>query len=139
MIRSKQPTAEGRFWEKVQKTDKCWIWIAAIGKEGYGRFAVTREKIRLAHRFSYELAKGPVPVGLDLDHLCRVKRCVNPEHLEAVTRTENARRGLKGVLSTHCYRGHEYTGELDSRGWRRCRACVRERYHRLKEKAACAV
>ncbi len=72
--------------------------------------------------------KGPIPEGLELDHLCRVRHCVNPDHLEAVTHRENIRRGLGGPRS-HCINGHEFTPENTSlkRGWQACRACSREK------------
>ncbi len=89
-------TAQGlpddvRFWAKVEKTDTCWLWTGSLNSAGYGGFSTgpTRD---LAHRWAYAHEVGPIPEGLDLDHLCRVKRCVNPAHLEAVTRAENLRR-----------------------------------------------
>jgi hypothetical protein len=78
----------------------------------------------LAHRVSYELFKGPIPDGLQIDHLCRTTACVNPAHLEAVTQLENARRASAEI--THCKNGHEYTLETtyrDRHGWRSCRVC----------------
>lgn len=110
-------TPTERFLSKVQKTDGCWFWTAATnGKPGYGVFAFNRRQ-QLAHRVAYELFVGPVPDGLTLDHLCRVRNCVNPEHLEPVTLAENIDRGkayrLRGADSiqgskTHCPKGHPY-------------------------------
>lgn len=87
-----------------------------------------------AHRVVYEELVGPIPDGLMLDHLCRVRHCVNPEHLEPVTNRENVLRGeghsAKAARATHCLKGHPYAGEnlrILSNGWRRCRACHRER------------
>ena len=80
-----------RFMVKVKKTDTCWIWRAAKTKEGYGLFSI-RYKMRVAHRVSYIHFKGKIPVGLQMDHLCRNTSCVNPEHLEPVTAKENKRR-----------------------------------------------
>lgn len=107
-------------------TDYCWLWISYVGKNGYGYFGR-----QLAHRVSYETHKGPIPIGLDLDHLCRVRRCINPDHLEPVTRRENARRGIKGVLTTHCPQGHEYSlaNTRLNNGRRICKTCHRAREH----------
>ena len=77
-------TPEERFWAKVDKTDDCWLWTANRTNAGYGHFWLDRRMV-LAHRFAYELLIGPIPDGLTLDHLCRVRACVNPAHLEAVT------------------------------------------------------
>jgi hypothetical protein len=89
---------EERFWAKVDKTEGCWLWKAAISggrrgakERGYGYFGITSKNIVRAHRWSYEQAYGPIPRGLVLDHLCRVARCVRPEHLRAVTQAENIR------------------------------------------------
>ena len=98
----------------------CWVWRRHVGRDGYGRFGHV-----LTHRFYYELFTGePIPQGLQIDHLCRNRSCVNPEHLEPVTKSENLRRGWaarrpegadepypqSGPL-THCIRGHEFTVE----------------------------
>ncbi len=71
----------------------CWLWVGKVNRGGYGVTSVAG-KTRSAHRVSYEWHVGPIPIGLDLDHLCRVRRCVNPDHLEPVTRRENINRGL---------------------------------------------
>ena len=83
---------EARFWSKVSKGAACWEWRGALFPNGYGCFSLDGQSIG-AHRFSYELAFGPIPSTLCLDHLCRNKKCVNPAHLEAVTVVENVRRG----------------------------------------------
>lgn len=121
-----------RFWKYVQITDDCWLWTGCVDRTvGYGEFgrAVTGRKIRV-HRYVYELIKGPIPSGLQIDHLCRVRICVNPDHLEAVTQQENIRRGqsppANNARKTHCVRGHELNGSNlipMQHGHRRCRIC----------------
>lgn len=126
-------TLSERFWEKVERAGpgECWNWTGWNGHKGYGRIWVDGAG-RPAHRVSYELAKGPIPEGLVIDHLCRNPGCVNPDHLEPVTQAENNRRGI-GITSvnlrkTHCIHGHAFDAEntmVDADGHRRCRACHR--------------
>lgn len=88
---------ERRFWSKVEKTESCWLWHGKKSRDRYPQFAYgpadEREHV-YSHRKAYEDLVGPIPEGLDLDHLCRVRNCVNPEHLEPVTRSENILRGF---------------------------------------------
>lgn len=86
----------------------CWIWTGARQTTGYGNILYLG-KVRLAHRLVYEILRGPIPDGLDLDHLCRVRWCVNPDHLEPVTRSVNLKRGEKmgkPWCDLYCGRGH---------------------------------
>lgn len=105
---------KARFASKYRVDESgCWIWEAATHKSGYGQFGLRSGHVR-AHRFSYELHVGPIPEGLVIDHLCKVRNCVNPSHLEAVTVTENTRRGSAWDFNrskTHCPHVHEYTPE----------------------------
>ena len=85
-------TARQRIERFTDRTGECWLWTAATNRAGYGLLGIPGRST-LAHRIAYEEYVGPVPDGLELDHLCRVRRCVKPAHLEPVTRSENVRRG----------------------------------------------
>lgn len=131
-----------RFWAKVRINAEtgCWEWVALVDHNGYGRFRVPAPQSRFAHRVSYTALVGPVPEGLEIDHLCRVRHCVNPAHLEAVTRSVNVRRGVAAegarrlaAARTHCPRGHEYAGDnlyVTASGHRSCNECRRARQRR---------
>ena len=107
----------------------CWRWRGATLKGGYGRFSVPGQKTLLAHRVAYEACIGPIPIGLHLDHLCRVRNCVNPCHLEPVTQKENTLRGdtfpAANLRKTECPFGHPLDGR--SRRQRFCRTCCRQK------------
>ncbi len=124
----------------IDKTSDCWLWTGGISPNGYGKY----RKVS-AHRAAYEIFVGPIAEGMQLDHLCRVRHCVNPKHLEPVTPKENIRRGLpyRGpnmggeyqLAKTHCRRGHEYNEKNTSirtrkngNTYRECRTCRREHY-----------
>lgn len=104
-----------------------WLWTGSHSTAGYARLAGVGAgaKPLYAHRVAYELFIGPIPDAMQIDHLCRVRGCVNPHHLEPVTSAENGRRGLRGVLTTHCPRGHEYNAENTYRygNSRQCKTC----------------
>lgn len=139
-----------RFLAKVEPGSEtgCWMWTACIAGGGYGYLTVETGKPRVAHKLAYEHWIGPVPDGLTLDHLCHSndpecpgggdclhRRCVNPDHLEPVTRGENVLRGVGfaavNARKTHCPEGHPYdeanTYVNPVSGYRICRACGRER------------
>lgn len=128
-------SAVDRFAEKVALTDSgCIEWVASVTNGGYGTFhsGGPRGSV-VAHRWSYEYHVGPIPDGLYLDHLCRNRLCVNPDHLEPVTQRENLMRSdspaALAARRTHCPQGHPYAGDnafLDQ-GKRKCRTCVRRR------------
>lgn len=127
---------DARFWMQVEKTESCWLWRGCIDSNGYGVFNRKR-KLDRVHRYSYSTANGPIPKGLHLDHLCRVRNCVNPAHLEAVTSKENWRRGMSpaaiSVATNKCKRGHELSGEhlyVRPDGWRGCLTCRHENWKR---------
>src|SRR3990167_5623746 len=109
---TKPRPSEFYFWAKVDKKglNDCWLWKGA-DTQGYGHFK-TKGKYLLAHRFAYETIVGLIPAGLTLDHLCRQRACVNPLHLEPVTRGENVLRGIgrsaRNARKTHCIRGHPF-------------------------------
>lgn len=117
-------------------TDGCWLWRLTKDKDGYGEGCFQKRK-RRAHRLSYEAFVGPIPAGMHIDHLCRVRDCVNPEHLEPVTPGVNIRRGRTGYTKrTHCKRGHAFSehGRTDTTGRSQCRICDRMRSARDYEK-----
>jgi hypothetical protein len=141
---------EERFWPKVDKAGPipanrpelgpCWLWTSIKTERGYGYFiANTSRAARTpnggqkrvpAHRYAYELVVGPVPEGLELDHLCRNHSCVNPAHLEPVTHQENVRRGMAGPMRrrTTCGRCGRPWSSFDKRGWGKCGHCFRTVY-----------
>jgi hypothetical protein len=125
------------FWKKVVAEPHgyetpCLVWTGSRVANGYGQLTFARKRY-LAHRFAFTRLIGPIPDKHDLDHLCRVRACVNVEHLQPVTRQENLLRGYTitaaNAAKTHCPQGHEYTPDnliRDKRG-RKCRTCNRER------------
>lgn len=84
-------TVEQRFWDKVEKTDGCWLWIAALHGHGYGRFTPSTDSEELAHRFSWKLHFGAIPAGMCVMHICDVRNCVHPDHLVVGTQGDNIR------------------------------------------------
>lgn len=127
-----RPDVFTRFWAKVESDTNgdCWLWLGHRTDKGYGRMSVDGRLVRV-HRLAYEHFVGPIPNGLQIDHLCRNRACVKPSHLEPVTNRENTLRGVNFIAQqarrTHCINGHEFTPEntrprKDHPG-RDCRTC----------------
>ena len=145
-----QKTAE-RFWRKVVRggPEECWIWTGAKS-DGYGSFHLDGDMVG-AHRLSYQAIVGQVPLGTELDHLCRTRCCVNPGHLEPVSHAENVRRGAWTLdaareaaaanrrARTHCKNGHAFDAVRTDGMGRICRECNRitmRAYRARKREAA---
>lgn len=138
-----KPEAD-RFFDKVDAFGDCWEWLGGHSK-GYGTFHPYHGKTVGAHRFAYEYLVGPIPDGLELDHLCRNTRCVNPDHLQPVTTQINVLRGYgpsaKASRATHCPKGHPYDAANTSyrhNGKRLCKACARAWARIVRDRAKVA-
>lgn len=130
---------EARLARLTNQTDSCWLWLGRPNNRGYGMIMLggrgPERKNVLAHRLSYEIRVGPIPDGLVIDHLCRVRLCVNPAHLRAVTQRENLlapgseTKSAINARKTHCPQGHAYTPTniYWHDGSRSCRACWADR------------
>jgi hypothetical protein len=142
-VTAEQPSVEATLRTRVfdrlsiAGSGQCWEWKGRLNGSGYGTVNnVYRHKPRnvLVHRFMYEMAVGPIPSELQIDHLCRNRACGNPKHMELVTSRENTLRGdgptAKNTRKTHCPRGHEYTPENTytppGTNHRYCKTCKRE-------------
>jgi hypothetical protein len=134
--------ADERFWEKVkEQPDGCWLWTGYIDRDGYGLFGKARGESVRAVRFAYEWVVGAIRPGLTLDHLCRVRACVNPAHLEPIGRGENVLRGTgltaENARKTRCAHGHPFdeANTYHWRGSRYCKTCRRLRQRKQPEHA----
>lgn len=140
-----------RFWSKVAPCPMsgCWLWAGARSSGGYGNFCISAHEYVPAHRHLYLSTVGDIEPGLELDHLCRIRSCVNPAHLEPVTHEENVRRGMARFNGKNqsskmtCPKGHPYAGanlgfysRANGRKGRRCRACGAEQMRTRRALAA---
>lgn len=142
----KGQTVADRIFSQVDFSGICWEWQGyvlnpGVPGRGHGRTRVGDQRV-LVHRWVWEHLVGPIPAGLEIDHLCRNNLCCNPDHLEPVTHRVNTLRGsapsARHAVKTHCLRGHEYTPEntkRGSRGGRVCRQCNRIWQQRYQRKA----
>lgn len=124
-------TLPAHFWSKIDHQGDCWTWTGCKSPDGYGRFlggeALDLGGSRMAHRVSYTVLRGDIETGLEIDHLCQNRACVNPWHMEPVTHQENVRRAWE--RATECRNGHPYTAETrvsDYQGGFRCLICRRK-------------
>lgn len=131
--RKLRPTKAEIVWQRIERqADGCWFWTGAISNTGYGTYG---KPAALAHRLVYELLVEPIPEGLQIDHLCRNRACVNPSHLEPVSQRTNLARGESptaiNARKTECPQGHPYDADNTyvnpKTGWRMCRTCNRIR------------
>lgn len=132
-------TLPANFISKTRPATDCVVWAGAQNSRGYGCFGVNGLS-QLSHRVAWEDAHGPIPDGLTIDHLCRVRSCVNVAHMELVTSPENTRRAIALRVGGECKRGHALSGDADiyhrANGIAECRECRRAAKRRHSERAA---
>ena len=129
-----RPNTVERFWSKVSPSGFCWYWEGFLTDEGYGHFPLMSASSVLVHRTAYELLIGPIPKGMQLDHLCRTRNCVNPDHLEPITPSEHSLRSQRWRMNrSKCVNGHP---RVPSNRLKhdRCRQCILVRTHQLRGK-----
>jgi hypothetical protein len=134
IVQPQRPDDE-RFWSSVDAEGDCWEWTGSLHPSGYGQFRAKGKKMWRAHRYAWTELVGAIPRGMTIDHLCKRRSCVNPDHLEVVTSEENnARSGSFSAVNarkTHCKRGHEFTADnlytqyTKGRPGRLCKRCTR--------------
>lgn len=125
------------FTARTRPMTDCIIWTGSVTSRGYGSFSIHSTSF-LAHRMAWEDVHGPIPDGMTIDHLCRVRNCINVSHLEMVTRAENIRRARPLLVRGECWKGHPIRSEDDINtrpsGHRECRECYRMRLAKYAEK-----
>jgi hypothetical protein len=128
-----------RFWSKVDKTSTCWLWNGHKFRDGYGGFQLDGKNQR-AHRLAWQWLRGSIEPGMVLDHLCRVRNCVNPDHMEVVTNRENTRRGIGpsavAARRISCVHGHPFdeANTIQTSHQRVCRECRRQISQRRRDR-----
>lgn len=136
--RNKQSVRERLLERSIPEPNTgCWFWLGSLDGKGYGQMSV-EGRLRRTHRLAYEEFVGPIPAGLEPDHLCRTPACINPLHLEPVTHAENARRSEYARRRRNqiiCKRGHDLAdARLTPAGHRACRPCAADRLRRWRER-----
>lgn len=134
-------SAWDRFWSHVDAEGDCWLWTDYVDPHGYGRFNEARVRYWRVHRYAWHHLVGPIGDGLVLDHMCKVKICLNPDHLRPVTQTENTMAGesfsAKNARKTHCKNGHELTPDniyKNGKNGRRCKICQKADAKRYRQR-----
>jgi hypothetical protein len=136
LLTGQAPSLPERWLRRIEvDAAGCWLWTGYIAPNGYGRTSFGQQRGAYVHRVVYEVLVGLIPPGLHLDHLCRVRHCVNPDHLEPVTPGENVRRGANAT-KTCCINGHAYTPDntRHQKAGRYCVTCNRERQYRNRKR-----
>jgi len=127
---------DDKLWSKIIVNNDCWLWQGCV-KNGYGWISRNQRQYYV-HRYVFESLVGNIPDGLELDHLCRNRNCVNPDHLEPVTKRENILRGFgtgaQNARKRYCSKGHLFSHRHKSTGYKYCRTCLTDSARRWRNK-----